>query len=105
MTRKLLPYEYELIDVLGVSKEEYLDFVAQQHIYKDVKEGTLLDIRNVPVTQAIVLAVVGILFQVASILLAPKLRLPQQQQQHKPAPSKHAIKRYHHALALTAARS
>jgi hypothetical protein len=33
MTRKLLPYEYELIATLGVSKEEYLDFVAQQHIY------------------------------------------------------------------------
>jgi hypothetical protein len=80
MTRKLLPYEYELIETLGVSKEEYLDFVAQQHIYKDVKEGTLLDIRNWEVV-AIVLTIVGVLFQVASILLAPKLKLPQQQQQ------------------------
>ena len=41
MTRKLLPYEYELIDVLGVSKEEYLDFVAQQHIYKDIKDSNI----------------------------------------------------------------
>jgi hypothetical protein len=41
MTRKLLPYEYELIDALGVSKEEYLDFVAQQHIYKDIKARQL----------------------------------------------------------------
>ena len=77
MTRKLLPYEYELIATLGVSKEEYLDFVAQQHIYKDIKEGTQLDIRNDPFTQAIVLAVVGILFQVVSLLLMPK---PQEQQ-------------------------
>jgi hypothetical protein len=46
MTRKLLPYEYDLIDALGVSKEEYLDFVAQQHIYEDQKQGTVLDVRN-----------------------------------------------------------
>jgi hypothetical protein len=72
MTRKLLPYEYDLIDALGVSKEDYLDFVAQQHIYEDVKEGTALDIRNEGATVAIVLAVVGILAQVASILLMPK---------------------------------
>jgi hypothetical protein len=46
MTRKLLPYEYDLIDALGVTKEEYLDFVAQQHIYQDPKQGTVLDARN-----------------------------------------------------------
>jgi len=70
MTRKLLPYEYDLIDALGVSKEDYLDFVAQQHIYEDVKEGTLLDTRN-EIT-AVILFVVGLLLQAASILLAPK---------------------------------
>ena len=70
MTRKLLPYEYELIATLGVSKEEYLDFLAQQHIHEDIKDGTLLDIRNEPVS--IILAVVGILLQVVSILLMPK---------------------------------
>ena len=79
MTRKLLPYEYDLIDALGVSKEDYLDFVAQQHVYEDVKEGTQLDVR-MPVV-AIVLAVVGVLFQVASILLMPKPKLPQQKEQ------------------------
>ena len=72
MTRKLLPYEYELIDVLGVSKEEYLDFVAQQHIYEDIKEGTALDIQNSEAVVALVLTIVGILFQVASLLLMPK---------------------------------
>jgi hypothetical protein len=74
MTRKLLPYEYDLIDALGVTKEEYLDFVAQQHIYEDIKQGTALDIRGAPV--AIVLAIVGILFQVVSILLMPKPKAP-----------------------------
>ena len=80
MTRKLLPYEYDLIDALGVSKEDYLDFVAQQHIYEDVKEGTVLDARN-GIEVAIALAIVGILFQVASVLLMPKPKLPQQQEQ------------------------
>ena len=70
MTRKLLPYEYDLIDALGVTKEEYLDFVAQQHIYADAKQGTALDIRAEPVS--IILAVVGILFQLISVLLMPK---------------------------------
>jgi hypothetical protein len=72
MTRKLLPYEYDLIDALGVTKEEYLDFVAQQHIYKDPKQGTVLDAQNAPAIVALVLTIVGILFQVASILLMPK---------------------------------
>ena len=71
MTRKLLPYEYDLIETLGVSKEEYLDFVAQQHIYEDVKEGTALDVRGE--TTAIILFIVGVLLQVASILLMPKI--------------------------------
>jgi hypothetical protein len=48
MTRKLLPYEYDLIDALGVTKEEYLDFVAQQHIYQDPKQGTALDCAQDP---------------------------------------------------------
>ena len=82
MTRKLLPYEYDLIDALGVSKKDYLDFVAQQHIYEDVKEGTVLDARN-GIEVAIVLAIVGILFQVASVLLMPKPKLPGQQQQEQ----------------------
>jgi hypothetical protein len=68
MTRKLLPYEYELIETLGVAKEEYFDFLDQQHTYKDSKAGTAFDIRNIE-TAAIILAIVGILFQVASALL------------------------------------
>ena len=71
--RKLLPYEYDLIDTLGVSKEEYLEFIALQEIYTDPKEGTVLDIRNWDVV-AIVLTIVGIIFQVvAALFLQPKL--------------------------------
>lgn len=72
MTRKLLPYEYELIDALGISKEEYLDFVAALPVYEDCKEGTVTDIRNATATVALVLTIVGILFQVGAALLAPK---------------------------------
>lgn len=76
MTRKLLPYEYQLIQQLGISKEEYLEFVAVQATYSDPKVGTIFDIRNDPGTISIVLTVVGILFQVASVLLTPKLKAP-----------------------------
>ena len=82
MTRKLLPYEYNLIEALGVSKKDYLDFVAQQHIYEDVKQGTVLDARN-GIEVAIALAIVGILFQVASVLLMPKPKMPGQQQEQR----------------------
>ena len=78
MNRRLLPYEYQLIEALGVSKEEYLEFVALQQEYKDPKAGTELDVRNGPAagTVALVLTVVGTLFQVGAALLAPKPKLP-----------------------------
>jgi hypothetical protein len=76
MTRKLLPYEHDLIAALGVTKEEYLDFLAIQQSYSDPKEGTVFDIRNDPVTVSIVLAVVGVLFQVAAVLLTPRPEIP-----------------------------
>jgi len=72
MNRRLLPYEYQLIEALGVSKEEYLEFVALQQEYKDLKAGTALDVRNELATVAIVLTIVGTLFQVGAALLAPK---------------------------------
>jgi len=76
MNRRLLPYEYQLIEALGVSKEEYLEFVALQQEYKDPKAGTELDVRNEAGTVALVLTIVGILFQVGAALLAPKPTIP-----------------------------
>ena len=71
--RKLLPYEHQLIEALGITKEEYLKFVAIQQEYKDPKVGTALDVRAAdPGTQALVLTIVGTLFQVGAALLAPK---------------------------------
>ena len=78
--RKLLPYEHQLIEALGVTKEEYLNFLVAQEEYVDPKIGTALDIRNGPspdpVTISIILTVVGILFQVGAALLAPKPDIP-----------------------------
>jgi hypothetical protein len=75
--RKLLPYEHQLVEALGISEEEYLEFVAVQQEYKDAKVGTAFDTRNVATgTAALVLTVVGILFQVGAALLAPKPEVP-----------------------------
>ncbi len=71
--RKLLPYEYQLIQELGISKEEYLEFIAVQAAYNDPKAGTVFDIRCEPVS--IVLGVVGLIFSVASTLLRPKPKI------------------------------
>lgn len=74
--RKLLPYEYQLIQQLGISKEEYLEFIAVQAAYNDPKQGTVFDIRNDPGTAALVLSIIGTLFEVASVLLRPKIKPP-----------------------------
>jgi len=74
MTRKLLPYEHDLIAALGVTKEEYLNFLAVQQAYTDAKEGTVFDAQNAPVS--IILAVIGIIFQVVSVLLTPRPEIP-----------------------------
>ncbi len=79
MTRKLLPYEHELIRILNVSEQEYVDFLAAQHDFTRSPEEKLQELRGEPVS--ITLAVVGILFQVASVLLTPKPELPDQKNQ------------------------
>ena len=74
--RKLLPYEHQLVESLGITKEQYLEFVAIQQEYKDPKAGTALDVRNEAGTVALVLTIVGILFQVGAALLTPKPEIP-----------------------------
>lgn len=75
-SRKLLPYEHQMIEALGITREEYLDFVAQQHIYQDIKQGTVVDAQNDFGLTALILTIVGTLIQVAAALLAPKPQLP-----------------------------
>ena len=80
-SRKLLPYEHQLADALGLTKEQYLDFIAQQHVYSDVKEGTVLDARND--TTAIVLFVVGLILQAVSYFLSPSPDKPVANKQNR----------------------
>ena len=74
--RRLLPYEHQLIESLGITEDEYFEFVKVYKEYRDPKVGTALDIRATGTEVAIVLTVVGILFQVGAALLAPKPEIP-----------------------------
>jgi hypothetical protein len=93
MTRKLLPYEHELVAQLGVTEEEYLDFLSVQIDYAispaqrlstpqcgpaipaafaafAAGAATTAQVTLVLTTISTALTVVGILFQVAAALLA-----------------------------------
>jgi len=77
--RRLLPYEQQLIEALGITQAEYLECLAIQPQYTDPKQGTIYDIRNDPGTQAtvaLVLTIVGTLAQVAAVLLTPRPEIP-----------------------------
>lgn len=80
--RKLLPYEYALIDTLGITEEEYFAFRKAQREYRDPKAGTILDARNglETGTVALILSIVGTLASVGAALLAPRPEAPDIQQ-------------------------
>ena len=84
--RRLLPYEHALIQTLGITEEEYFDFRKAQHQYKDIKEGTVLDIRNGEpfTTVALVLSILGTIAQVAAALLAPRPEMEDARSQNRP---------------------
>jgi hypothetical protein len=77
--RRLLPYERALVDTLGITEEEYFRFLAYQEQYKDIKDGTILDVRMGTefAVVAAVLSIVGTLAQVAATLLAPRPEAPE----------------------------
>jgi len=70
--RPLLPYEKALIETLNISEADYFEFRRLQAEYSDPKQGTVFDIRNDFGVTALVLTVVGVLFQVGAALLAPR---------------------------------
>jgi hypothetical protein len=82
MTRRLLPYEHQLITELGISEQEYLNFVQAQFDHTKLPADKLKEPQNWE-TVAIVLTIVGVLFQVGAALLAPKPELPSQQNQRR----------------------
>lgn len=72
MSRRLLPYEHQLIEALGISTEEYLEFVQAQFDFTRTPEQKLLTPQNEAGTIGLILTIVGILFQVGAAVLAPK---------------------------------
>lgn len=74
----LLPYEKELIQILGCSEEEYKKFVrfaASKSFVRPAEYASIPDIQNTgePVTTALLVSLaVGLLSTAASLLLAPK---------------------------------
>lgn len=80
MTRRLLPYEHQLIEALEITEEEYLDFLQAQFDYTQTPEQKLEKPVNWE-TVAIVLTIVGVLFQVGAALLAPRPQIPSQKNQ------------------------
>ena len=82
MTRRLLPYEHQLIKELGISEAEYLEFAKAQFDHSRTPSDKLATPQNWEIAAA-VLTIVGILFQVGAALLAPKPELPSQQNQRR----------------------
>ena len=78
MTRRLLPYEHQLITELGISKDEYLDFLQAQFDHTRLPADKLTTPQADFGVVALVLTIVGTLVQVGAALLAPKPEIPGQ---------------------------
>ena len=79
-SRLLLPYVLDLCESLGITSEEYWEFIfaAQEHVKKRGPEyAHIPDVRNDPVTLIINL-VIGIALTAIGTLLAPKPKAPNQ---------------------------
>ena len=74
--RVLLPFEAELCETVGITKEEYFEFLAQaeETVVRSEEYDHIPDIRNEPVsltTVAVQLAI-GLALTAVSVLLTPK---------------------------------
>jgi len=79
--RLLLPYEVDLCESLGITPDEYWEFIAaaQEHVKERGPEyAHIPDVRNDPITVAVVQLVVGIALTALGALLAPKPKAPNQ---------------------------
>lgn len=86
--RKLLPYEHQLCEALKVTEEEYLDFLAAQYDYTQAPEQRGAIVRAEPAsTIALILTVVGIIFQViANLFFKPDEKTQRQRRQERFSP-------------------
>ena len=79
--RVLLPYEVEMCETLGITPDEYWDFIfaAQEHLKERDRSYELVpDVRNDPVSIVINLAI-GIALSAIGYLLSPKPKAPSAQ--------------------------
>ena len=77
--RVLLPYEIDLCESLGITAEEYWEFIftAQETLKERGKEyDHIPDIRNAPVVPILINLAIGIALTAISMLLAPKPKAP-----------------------------
>jgi hypothetical protein len=82
LDRALLPYEQELIRILGCSESEYRDYVREVQFKSRVRPAeyqAVPDIQNGPVAPILISLVIGIASTVAGALLAPKPPSPLEQ--------------------------
>jgi hypothetical protein len=83
MNRPLLPYEHQMVEALGVTEQEYLDFLAATHDFESSPEEVLAKPQAGVAEVALVLTIVGMIFQVAGALLAPKQEGDQTQRRRR----------------------
>ena len=72
--RVLLPYEVEMCETLGITPDEYWDFIfaAQEHLKKREPEyAHIPDVRNAPVTPILINLAIGIALSAIGYLLSP----------------------------------
>jgi hypothetical protein len=89
MSRKLLPYEHELIKALNVTEEEYLDFLTAQVDYTQSPAERAEIVQAVPLpTLALIFTVIGVIFQVAAALFykPPEQKNQRQRRQERFSP-------------------
>lgn len=81
LSQQILPYERDLIEQLGCTKEEYLQF-KEQIVWlsreRPAEYDHVPDIQNDAGITAIVLTVIGMVLQGVSYLLTPKPQFPKQ---------------------------
>jgi len=84
--RILLPYELDLCESLGITPDEYWEFIfaAQETLKERGKEyDHIPDIRNAPVAPILINLVIGIALTAIGMLLAPKPKAQEQKQQRR----------------------
>ena len=75
----LLPWEVQIIEALEITPDDYLnyfDLVQQAKKERNEAYDHIPEVVNGPVTPALVIAIVGLVFTAASILLMPKPKAP-----------------------------